>query len=335
MKDHFIIVAGHLDTKDKEKVALDFFDELSKLKNVKLCYCTHFENIPKKIYNIFDYVVYDKNNPILNWDLKNKVTEKFFLKTDAISRSENYTINFHIPYHGYAHFSSMCSGMSVGASQGFSDFTFMNYDVNHELLKQLPDNIQKIRECDVDGIHYEYYDENTIRKSLNTEFFTFNLKYAQTFINYLNFNKYCSFGNIVLEVLFSHISLKHNLRIAMHSKKLKDNTLGKIQFGKGVNYASKLKYFVPYETIFYRDNSYNFILLPFKKDENYKFVCIPQFDIEFFKEKDKIKLEIDNKNERICEINDIRKNSNLKFSFDDEIIREYKFDNEKHFGFIT
>ncbi len=64
MKDHFIIVAGHLDTKDKEKVALDFFDELSKLKNVKLCYCTHFENIPKKIYNIFDYVVYDKNNPI-------------------------------------------------------------------------------------------------------------------------------------------------------------------------------------------------------------------------------------------------------------------------------
>ena len=31
----------------------------------------------------------------------------------------------------------------------------------------------------------------------------------------------------------------------MHSKKLKDNTLGKMQFGKGVNYASKLKYFVP------------------------------------------------------------------------------------------
>lgn len=332
MKDHFIIVAGHLDTKYKEKIALDFFDELSKLKNVKLCYCTHFENIPKKIYNIFDYVAYDKNNPILNWDLKNSASEGFVLET-LVDKDK---IVYHVPYHGYAHFLSMCAGMSLGISQGYDKFSFLNYDIKHELLKELSNNIQKINEFDIDGIHYEYEDKLTKTNSLNTEFFTFNLKYAQTYLRYSSFENYSSFGTIILERIFAHISLKNNLKIALHSKKIPDNSLGKIKFGKGDDgYASQLKYFVPYESIIHNDKSYNFILVPFKNKNKYNFFSMPLFESKDFKSFDKIKLTIDNNQINFFDIVEIEKNSNLKFSFDNKIIREYKFDNEKHFGFIT
>ena len=332
MKDHFIIVAGHLDTKNKKQIALELFDELSKLKNVKLCYCTHFDNIPKKIYNVFDYVIYDKNNPILNWDLKNSVSERFVL----VALVDKYKVVYHVPYHGYAHFLSMCAGMSMGISQGYDKFSFLNYDINHKVLKELPNNIQKINQFNIDGIHYEYEDNSFKLKCLNTEFFTFNLKYAQTYLKYSNFEKYTSFGTIILEKLFAYISLKNNLKISLQSEKIPDNLLGKIRFGKGDDgYASKLKYFVPYESIIYNNKSYDFILVPFKNKNKYNFFSRPLFESKDLKSFDKIKLTIDNKQIDFFDVVEIEKNSNLRFSFYDKIIREYKFDNEKHFGFIT
>ena len=62
---------------------------------------------------------------------------------------------------------------------------------------------------------------------------------------------------------------------------------------------------------------------------------MPLFESKDFKSFDKIKLTIDNNQINFFDIVEIEKNSNLKFSFDNKIIREYKFDNEKHFGFIT
>ena len=69
MKDHFLIVAGHLDTKNKEQIAIKLFEKLKKINNIKICYCTHLFYIPESIVEIVDYIVYDKENPILNWDI--------------------------------------------------------------------------------------------------------------------------------------------------------------------------------------------------------------------------------------------------------------------------
>ena len=77
MSEHFVIVAGYLNTKEKENIAIKLFEKLSRLKNIAICYVTHHKNIPNKILDKSNYIVYNKYNPIMNWDICDSHSRSF------------------------------------------------------------------------------------------------------------------------------------------------------------------------------------------------------------------------------------------------------------------
>ncbi len=336
MKDHFLIVAGHLDTKNKEQIAIKLFEKLKKINNIKICYCTHLFYIPESIIEIVDYIVYDKENPILNWDITNNITKTFQItltlgnKLQSQFDGSNTKLIYYPPYHGYAHFLSMCAGVSIGASSSHDKFTFLNYDLNNEKIFKLYDNIEKINENKCDGIFYEYKVNNSKQICFNTELFTFNLKFAQTLINYRNLENFLSFDTIILENVISNICRKNNLKIHVNEEPLENNTLGLVPFG----HNSNLKYFIPFETVYLKNIQHDFVLFPFKDENEYKFFWFAQnIDVNdeiFYRD---FKLYIDDNFIKSNEIVSINKNSKLSFFHKNKKIRDFQFNDEKHFGY--
>ena len=108
MKNHFVIVAGYLDTDEKTKMAIDLIEKLRKVENISICYSTHHSNIPQKLIELTDFIVYNKYNPILNWDICSEYTERFGCSIQEHPALDKEDIFFPQPYHGYAHLISLC-----------------------------------------------------------------------------------------------------------------------------------------------------------------------------------------------------------------------------------
>ena len=127
MSEHFVIVAGYPNTKQKEDITSKLFQRLSKIERITTCYVTHHITIPSDILDTANYVIYNKYNPLMNWDICEDYTKnwKFLLKTDLI----NGTLHFPLVNHSFAHLISMCDGIALGINKGYSTFSFMNYDV--------------------------------------------------------------------------------------------------------------------------------------------------------------------------------------------------------------
>ena len=75
----FFIVTAHPDTAEKAKVLTKFSKELHKRSSsgTAMCYCTHYPKIPDYVSKTYDHIVYTKDNPLLNWDIRDDVTCRF------------------------------------------------------------------------------------------------------------------------------------------------------------------------------------------------------------------------------------------------------------------
>ena len=136
MKKHLIIICGYLDTQSKENILLNLLKRLQKFVvsagenesqifngkygKIELCYCTHHQNIPSEVYEHCNYVIYNKNNPILNWDIWDNFTRTF--GSEAQFDGGKAYIQFYQPYHGYAHHLSVTDGIATGIINGFESF---------------------------------------------------------------------------------------------------------------------------------------------------------------------------------------------------------------------
>ena len=79
MSKHFIIVPAHLDKKYKEPIAINLLKQLSDIPDISICFCSHHKNIPDKIYEYSDYVIFDKNNPVGPAPTIKTSVDKFFI----------------------------------------------------------------------------------------------------------------------------------------------------------------------------------------------------------------------------------------------------------------
>ena len=124
-KNHFIVVCGYLDTKKKEKILLKLLRTLSKTEKFTICYSTHHYNIPREIYKLCDYVIYNNNNPILNWDIFDEFTSTF--GSEAKFYGGEAYVQYYQPYHGYAHHLSVSDGILMGINEGYEYFSLILY----------------------------------------------------------------------------------------------------------------------------------------------------------------------------------------------------------------
>jgi len=173
--NHCIIITGYPDNKKKLKNLLEFSNTVkSRKNNCKLCYSSHLKP-ESKIYDFYDYVIYTKKNPILNWDLIDDVTHTFGIVLSVNGQK----IYYPQPYHGYAHHLSICDGISLGLNLRCNSFTIMNSDVIDFCIESIDNHISLL----LNNISTFYTYNND---KINTEFFSCNKDFA----NFLYLHRY-------------------------------------------------------------------------------------------------------------------------------------------------
>ena len=267
MSEHFVIVTGFLDTKEKEKYAIEVFDKLSKFDKITTCYVTHHKNIPDKILDSANYIIYNSYNPIMNWDICDEHSKKF---RSVLKINDLFEIHYAQPYHGFAHLISMCDGIALGINKGYNTFSFMNYDVVDFCLQQLPHHIIEIKKNNTDTIFYPYHIENIKRIVGSTEFFTFNSKFAKAIYNFSKYSEFKKIEDPGLENFVNTVCKIHGVKtLFVENQYSKNGTLGKVNFGiDNVIY----NYFYPYVKIKYKDKKYDMLVMPFRQEDGY-YIC--------------------------------------------------------------
>lgn len=227
MKNHFVIITGYPNKKNKLNHLLNLSNKIrEKFKDsVDLCYCTHYPKISEEIYEIFDYVVYNKNNPILNWDQIDNFTKTFGCQVDV---GENQSILFYQPYHGFAHHLSICDGIMMGVNTGHDKFTLMNYDCVDFCVDELSIHIENINSDNYDCIFYPFaMHEET---DLNTEFFTFNMKLAVKLCQLRDYKAFSNNEYMMYEKIVTKIVDDNDFRLEKRNFNTPNKALGVISY---------------------------------------------------------------------------------------------------------
>lgn len=326
MSRHFVIVAGYLNTKEKENIAIKLFEKISKIKNIVVCYVTHHKNIPDKIIDNTNYIVYNKYNPIMNWDICDSHSRKFCcrIKSDTLDGKQ---IFYPQPYHGFAHLISMCDGIALGVNKGYNTFSFMNYDVVDFCIEQLPYHIKEIQKKKTDSIFYPFRLDNINATAGSTEFFTFNIKFAQTLYPYSKYEKFRTIHDPVLERFVDLVCKKHGVKtLLVENTHSKNGTLGKISFDNEPNPT----FFSPYAKIEVDGEIRELMMFPYKVEDSYYFSYFP-------KDNNKIKdidFQVNGKNVDWASITRVKLPCPLKIFHDKKLVFDFTLTDERQFGYV-
>ena len=348
---HFLIISGYLSSKNKEKTLLELLSKVSKIDDLTICYSTHHSNIPKKVYQYCDYVFYNKNNPILNWDYIDDFTKKFGNQMIFTMNNKNYKVRTYNPNHGYAHLLNMLDGISCGISTGHTTFTCMNYDVIDFCLEQLPGHIAELKKnSNLCAIFYPY-DDGRKTKKYNTEFFSFNSQFAQKFYEYRDYNKFRNDVEMPIETLPKFIIDANNFNYML--LKMETWNLGKIPFADPEEDKSKLNdsWFVPIVDYDYKDDKKRILIYPFKPwndKQRYLRVIKDSFDhidpsnnksdtmkkLQPSSRYDDEKIYIDDEEINFDETIKISDDCNFKFIVSDKILLNVRLKDPRQFGLL-
>ena len=328
MSEHFVIVAGYPNTKQKEDIASKLFQRLSKIQRITTCYVTHHTTIPSDILDTANYVIYNKHNPLMNWDICEDYTKnwKFLLKTDLI----NGTLHFPLVNHSFAHLISMCDGIALGVNKGYSTFSFMNYDVVDFCIEQLPHHIIEIKKDNTDSIFYPFNIKNLGYTSGNTEFFSFNSKFAQKLYPYSKWSKYKTIHDPTLERWMSLFCIKEGMKTLYVENTYSSNgELGIVAFDQDPD----KKFFSPYIKFKHNKIEYQIYAVPYVIEGRYHIIMIPMQtspeDIE------NMIFTINDEEKKLGIPHKIKKPSKIKLTYQNREVYAFNLSDERHFGYMT
>lgn len=163
--DEVVIVLSYADTKRK----LDLLEECVR-ENKKRGYDVIISSsisVPDYISDLSDYLIVDKENPIITGEDFDKIGGIIFFWMDYPGYKHTYPVNYN---HSYAVLKLMRNAISIAKSNNYSISHMINYDfviydnLFEEHSKQLLDNDVYCYECNHDnGIDY---NDNYIRTTL-------------------------------------------------------------------------------------------------------------------------------------------------------------------------
>ena len=321
----FFIVTAHPDTAEKAKVLTKFSKELHKESSsgTAMCYCTHYPKIPDYVSKTYDHIVYTKDNPLLNWDIRDDVTRRF----GSSLNSSVFNIMYPQIYHGYAHIMSVCDGIILGANLGYTQFTMMNYDLTHKVFDLIPKHIETLKEYN--GVFYYYNND----KLLNTEFFSFDLAFALELFKLRDYNNYKKYDTVLIEKIFQKLIIEKSFKIFASTIPFegRDN-FGEIHFGGKANTLV-----IPYHEKKIDGKKFKIMLLPYKKENQFYVMFGPStentihdenfFGLEVFLNDDKVTLSQENITSKPVKINDV-----IKVYDNKKLVREMLMNDERQFG---
>lgn len=171
--DEVVIVLSYADTKRK----LDLLEECVR-ENKKRGYDVIISSsisVPDYISDLSDYLIVDKENPIITGEDFDKIGGIIFFWMDYPGYKHTYPVNYN---HSYAVLKLMRNAISIAKSNNYSISHMINYDfviydnLFEEHSKQLLDNDVYCYECNHDnGIDYNANYIRTTLFSIKTDIF--------------------------------------------------------------------------------------------------------------------------------------------------------------------
>ena len=178
--DTVTIILSHANTNEKREILIELLNSIETKKLLSTNY-----PIDDEIKSLCDYVVYDKENPILLKEEFENYNAYFYW----ITNENGHNIKKYFDYeHGYAAYKLIQNGLIESKKQGFKIAHITNYDylIDKNTLKENRSLLQ-----DFDCVFYKYKNKSYTQDSFSTGFFSGDvIKLIEVFTHYKNKKDY-------------------------------------------------------------------------------------------------------------------------------------------------
>lgn len=189
-----VVILSHADTEDKIEILDECVNEL-KSQGYPIIISSHI-NVPNYLYDKVDYVIYDKENPLIRYDEYNSSYSVVFFWSKHDGYEQSYPIEFN---HAYAVLKLIKNGCSVGQVNGYEYTHFVNYDYVLKEDRILKQHSELLESCDI--VSYDWNGSGAQNSNqISSGFFSVR---NDSFLNLIKDIKskedYCIYGNPVFE----------------------------------------------------------------------------------------------------------------------------------------
>jgi len=204
--NELVAILSHADTPDKVSVLEECVNEIKK-QGKKIIISSHI-NIPEHLYDIADYVIYDKENPIIRYDEYQSNQSVVFVWASYLEYFQNFPIEFN---HAYAVHRLILNCLSIAKSNDYDIIHFVNYDYVIKDEKILENHNLLLKDYDI--VSYMGFEN---QEHISSAFFSIknNDVIYNSLLNVKSKEDYCRVGVPIYEeflykILNEHVSTKY------------------------------------------------------------------------------------------------------------------------------
>lgn len=203
-----VVVLSHADTIDKKDILIECISTI-KRQGYDVLVSSHIE-VSKEINDMVEYVVYDKENPLIMYDEYLNNPSVVYVWMSLPGYEQNYPIKFN---HAYAVLKLIQNGSAIAEINGYKNVHFVNYDyvLNDENI--LIKHNELLNDNDI--VSYDWLNYGSSHsKNISSGFFSVN---NNTFFNLIKNIKtkedYCKYGSPVFEeFLYDYVNNHSTLK---------------------------------------------------------------------------------------------------------------------------
>lgn len=193
------VILSHANTEDKIFLLEETIEHLVK-QNKKIIVSSHID-IPNHLYEKVDYVIYDKENPLIRYDEYENQFNIVYVWTSFPQYHQDFPIEFN---HAFAVHKLILNACSLAQLNGYDVIHFVNYDYVIKDPNVLAHHNQMLNFYDVYSYDWTGYGANH-KENISSAFFSVKIdKFLQKIMTVRSKQDYCQNGNPIYEdFLFS------------------------------------------------------------------------------------------------------------------------------------
>ena len=203
-----VVVLSHADTIDKKEILIECISTI-KNQGYDVLVSSHIE-VSKDINDMVEYVVYDKENPLIMYDEYLNNPSVVYVWMSLPGYEQNYPIKFN---HAYAVMKLIQNGSAIAEINGYKNVYFVNYDyvLNDENI--LIRHSDLLKENDIVSYNWMGYG-STHTNNISSGFFSVNNSSFYDLIkNIKSKEDYCRYGSPVFEeFLYDYVNNHSTLK---------------------------------------------------------------------------------------------------------------------------
>lgn len=269
-----VVILSHADTIDKKEILIECISAIKK-QNYDILVSSHIE-VSSDIIDMIDYVVYDKDNPLIMYDEYLNNPSVVYVWMTLPGYEQSYPIKFN---HAYAVLKLIQNGSAIAEINGYEKVHFVNYDyvLNDENILIKHDDL--LNNNDIVSYDWANYGSSHSNNISSGFFSVSNNSFFNLIKNIKTKEDYCKYGSPILEdflydYVINHSNLKtFNLSISELFDNLPPSEISKSTTNKVATKSILDDYIIDGKIHLFltRENDQYYILIKYDKTLNAKF----------------------------------------------------------------